>query len=58
VRTAEVVTRPFDLVGALLPWSTTRVALGAPLGAPLERVTIEVVSPAEGSLPIVTLGVD
>jgi hypothetical protein len=54
VRTAEVVTRPFDLVGAFLPWSTTRVALGAPL----ERVTIEVVSPAEGSLPIVTLGVD
>lgn len=45
---------PFDIVGALLPWHTVRVALGAPL----TEVTIEMVSPAQGSLQLLTLGVD
>jgi dienelactone hydrolase len=43
---------PFDVVGALLPWHTVRVRLGAPL----EELTLEMVSPAQGSLQIVTLG--
>jgi len=45
---------PFELVGALLPWRTVRVRLGAPL----ETLTLEIVAPAEGSLQVVTLGVD
>jgi hypothetical protein len=45
---------PFDIVGALLPWHTVRVALGGPL----EEFTIEVVSPAQGALQLVTLGVE
>jgi hypothetical protein len=45
---------PFDIVGALLPWHTVRVALGAPL----EDLMLEVVSPAEGALQLVTLGVE
>lgn len=45
---------PFDLVGALLPWHTVRVELGAPL----EELTLEMLAPAQGALQIVTLGVD
>lgn len=45
---------PFDIVGALLPWHTVRVELGAAL----TEVTLEVVSPAQGSLQLLTLGVD
>lgn len=45
---------PFDVVGALLPWHTVRIELGAAL----TEVTLEVVSPAEGALQLLTLGVD
>jgi dienelactone hydrolase len=45
---------PFDIVGALLPWRTVRVELGAAL----TELTLEVVGPAQGSLQVLTLGVD
>jgi dienelactone hydrolase len=45
---------PFDIVGALLPWQTVRVELGAAL----TELTLEVVGPAQGSLQVLTLGVD
>jgi hypothetical protein len=45
---------PFDIVGALLPWRTVRVELGAAL----TELTLEVVGPAQGSLQLLTLGVD
>jgi len=45
---------PFDLAGALLPWHTVRVRLGGPL----EALTVELLAPAQGSLQVVSLGID
>ncbi len=45
---------PFELAGAFLPWHTERFVLGADLA----EVTLEVVSPASGTLQLVSLGVD
>jgi hypothetical protein len=45
---------PFDLTGGLLPWHTVRVRLGGPL----EALTVEVLAPAQGSLQVVSLGID
>ena len=42
------------MLGALLPWHTVRVKLGAPL----EELTLEIVAPSQGSLQVLTLGVD
>lgn len=62
--TAEVVvpvpptlrfdTGIFEIAGSFLPWTTASWALGADLQA----VTLEVVSPTEGALQLVSLGVD